>query len=101
MAATPEMTAKRACRMAMQRPLKSELRQFRFQGAFIIMSDFTERQGEKPASLCWKEMLFEKHENEMTAGGIFFEKRYSHLLMVWGISPAAIQHRIGHKADAE
>ena len=30
-----------------------------------IMSDLTERQGDKPASLCWKETLFEKHEDEM------------------------------------
>ena len=29
-----------------------------------IMSDLTERQGDKPASVCWKETLFQKHENE-------------------------------------
>lgn len=30
-----------------------------------IMSELTERQGDKPASLWWKETLFEKHEDEM------------------------------------
>ena len=30
-----------------------------------IMSDLTEKHGDKPASLCWKETLYKQHEEEM------------------------------------
>ena len=30
-----------------------------------IMSDLTEKNGDKPASLYWKESMYKKHEDEM------------------------------------
>ena len=32
-----------------------------------IMSDLTEKKGDKPASLYWKETMYKTHEDEMIA----------------------------------
>lgn len=48
-----------------------------------IMSDLTERKGDKAASLCWKETIYKQHENEMIrilkeACGMTFDGEESH-----------------------